>query len=149
LYSSAKSDLGLGEFIALKQFYVDEQVARSQVAATARALKKIRERSAVSMLLVPDRYRFDSDLKRKATVQLGRSLSDGQRVELARESLELNRLAEETGIPLVDPNPIFAEQARDRQLAYPINGHLTAAGHALLAHALLEHSHVMKDLCGK
>lgn len=149
LYAEVKSDLGLGEFVALKNLYIDEREARSQVSATKRAVSALRAIAPVTIVIVPDRYRVDATLRASAIEELSTRLKPWQEIELDRESRLMREVATTLQVPFVDPTLQFQLSLEQSLLAYPLNGHLTKTGQELLGKIIATEAPVFAELLKK
>lgn len=146
MYSGLKADLGVGEFISLRNLYVDEREARNQIISTKQAIEHIQKIAPVTVVMVPDRYRVDPKLRTTAERELSAGLKPWQSVELDRESRLLREVSLTLGADFVDPNDDFRRQSEPHTLAYPLNGHLTVRGQRLLGDSIRKESKYIQSV---
>jgi hypothetical protein len=147
LYAGVKSDLGLGELIAMRALYVDNELALKQVAATERSFARMKQIAPLSIALVPDRYRFDAKLEDTARKGFLDDLTGDQTLLMERESVLMETVADRLKVELIDPNDAFKAKGEGELLAYPLNGHLTPQGQKLLSELLVERSSFLQGFC--
>lgn len=147
IYSYLKLDLGLGEFQALKNIYLNEEVSIEQIKATEKAIEKIKEISPVSLILIPDRYRYNLGLQKSAEKELTENITSEEKLDFDREARQLKEVSLKQNIEFIDPIEVFKDHPNPLSLAYPINGHLTKEGHSLLAETIIKQSALLKNIC--
>lgn len=146
-YTNMKFDLGIGEFRALHKIYLDEAASAAQFQFTKRAITKIRALAPVTAVLIPDRYRVDPLLHDTAATELRSHVKPGQILDFDRESRLIKSITEELEVELIDPIENFRRAPDPSALSFPINGHLTRAGQALLGHEVLKSSKGFATVC--
>lgn len=146
-YSEIKADLGLGELMALRSLYTDEQSARTQIGATQLAIESLAKIVPLTVVSVPDRYRVNPMLRDVAESELAERVVSRTLIDMDRESRLLREMAGKSRFQYIDPNPEFSDAADPGSLAYPINGHLTIAGQTLLAKIIGDRSEFLRNAC--
>jgi len=148
VYSKIKFDFGIGEFRSLRDIYVDEEGSRSRLHYTQTAVDEIQKLAPVSIILIPDRYRFDPTLLKVARKELLQEIKTGQELDFDRESKLVRDIANELTAPLIDPIEFFRSAEDPGSLSFPLNGHLTVTGHKLLAGIILRDPAALRTVCG-
>jgi hypothetical protein len=133
LYGSLKLNVGLGEFEALRAMYTDENEALRQIRITGEVIQRLNQIAPVIIVLIPDKYRYLTPVQQTAYRELSAQSST---VDFDREARLVSTIANEQKISLIDPIATFRDAPNPEQLSYPINGHLTPEGAALLADSI-------------
>lgn len=140
-YVKAKYRSGAGEIAEITAVYEDSPELRLWTKATGEILARVAKHGPTSVLLIPDRYRYDPRLRREAAAYLERT---GHKPDFEAESRDLREVANGLGLPFLDPAPALAKYENPSALSYAINGHHRPLGHELIARELLRESETLR-----
>ncbi|MUM78555.1 hypothetical protein GKC30_13005 [Pseudodesulfovibrio sp. F-1] len=145
LYTELKHRLGAGEINQAGWIYLDSPVLDQWLAATEYYLEQLNAVGPTSVVLIPDRYRYDSALREKAREHLVLTGKNPEQIDFSAESAKISTMCDRLNVPFLDPADVFANHENSSKLHYAINGHATPAGHELTAQFLLQHSTFLRE----
>lgn len=146
LYRGLKYRLGAGEISEISSVYLDGPDLEVWMEATKWYIQRLKEAGEVCVVSVPDRYRYDGELRQAARDSLVRRSYDPERIDFDREPALLARACDELGVEYIDPADAFAAHPDPDSLAYPMNGHATPAGQRLLAEILMDRDSLLSRM---
>ena len=147
LYLDLKYEAGLGELLAINEVYYDGPEIRKQLRSTRHYMADLKRLGRLTVVSVPDRYRYSGELRSRVTRSLERLGKDREHIDFDVESRLLAEMADELGVDYLDPVETFRRQERPELLSYPINGHMTPLAHRLLAEAIFGQADFFRSNC--
>lgn len=147
IYAESKILGGLGEILNTDILYYNNPKIQNQILITENYIQQIANIAPTTLVLVPDRYRYDLSLQKIIARSFAKRNIDKNLIDFDLESKMLKQLSENQKLELIDPISSFRSANNTASMYYPINGHLTKNGHSLLASDIIKKSNYLNNLC--